>query len=106
MVFKICATSNGPVIIHDEQLTVMTDDDKLIGLCEKDASALRDIEGHIFFELESAFNEYFGAISSNIPAPTQKLHSYISAVQQFLFFKNVKWPQYQAAIKEAENGQN
>jgi len=104
MFLKIYATSTGPVIIDDEQVIVLSDDDGLIGLCEQDGSALRDIEGHILFELESTFNEYLGAVSSNIPAPTQKLYSYISAIQQFLLFKNVKWPQYQEAIKEAENG--
>jgi len=103
MIFKIYSTSNGPFIIYDEKVLVLSEDDKLFELCEKDGSALRDIEGHILFELESAFSEYLGAVSSNIPAPVQKLNSYLSAVQQFLFFKNVKWPQYQTAIKEAED---
>lgn len=101
---KIHATSNGPIIINNEQVLVLSEDDGLIQLCEQDGSVMRDIEGHILFELESAFNEYIGAVSSNIPAPAQKLYSYISAIRQFLLFKNVKWPQYQEAIKEAENG--
>lgn len=104
MFLKIHATSNGPVIINDERVIVLSEDDSLIDLCEQDGSALREIEGHVLFELESAFNEYLGAVSSNIPAPAQKLYSYISAVQQFLLFKNVKWPQYKNAVKEAENG--
>lgn len=103
MIFKIHATSNGPVIVFREQLIVLLDDDGLFQLCEQDELALFEIENHILSELKSTFDEYLDAVSSNLSAPTQKLYSYISAVQQFLLFKNVKWTQYQMAIKEADN---
>lgn len=97
----IHSTTNGPVIAHDQLFVVLSDDDNLIELCEQDESTLSELEKHILFELKSTFDDYLDAVSNNINAPTQKLYSYISAIQQFLLFKNVKWVQYQIAVKEA-----
>ena len=106
MFLQIHATTNGPVVIHEGRLIVLADDDALIQLCEHDESALFEIENHILSELGFTFNEYMDAVSSNLSAPNQKLYSYISAVQQFLIFKNFKWPQYQMAIRQAEEGED
>lgn len=102
MPLNIYATSNGPVIFEEDKVIVLSDDDSLIELCEKNDNTLTVIESHIFLELNSAMQEFLGAAESGLNVNPSKIYSYISAFQQFWLFKNHKWTQYLMAIEEAD----
>jgi len=100
MSLKIYATSNGPIILEEDKIVVLSDDDTLIEMCEKDDNILAVIESHVISELNAATQEFLEAAQSGLNVSPSKIYSYISAFQQFWMFKNHRWPQYLQALEE------
>lgn len=105
MSFEIHSTNNGPIILSEGKVIVLSDDDILIELCEKDESILNSMQEHISTELAASMQEFLGAIEANINASPSKIYSYLSAFQQFWMLKNHRWTQYLMALEEANADQ-
>lgn len=103
--FEIRSTTNGPVIIHDGEFVVLSDDDALVELCEKDESLIEALEEHVKSELRSAVEAFLDAADSGINPPPTKIYSYINATQSLWIFENHRWPAYLDALEGTEEGQ-
>jgi len=103
MSFKIHPTNNGPVIMHNDKIVVLSDDDGLIGLCEESLEFLAAMQGHILKELDSAMKSFYESVELNFNIQPTKIYSYLSAFQQFWMFRNHVWPAYLTAVEEANS---
>lgn len=102
MSFEIKATDLGPIIIHGEKFLSLNGDDDLLEFFHQDFSRFDVVQDHIKEELQNAFTDYVDAFMVGINAPVGKMYAYIGASQQFLMFKNMRFPQYIEAVRRAE----
>jgi len=103
--FEIHSTTNGPVIVCDGQFVVLSDDDALVELCEKDESIIGALEEHVKHELRSAVEGFLDAAEAGINPPPTKIYSYINATQSLWIFENHRWPAYLDALEDAKEEQ-
>jgi len=102
MSFEIHATDNGPVIINNDEVIVLTSEAQMLELCHEDPSCFSKIENHIQDELRSASETYLDGFISKLNPPAGRLYAYIAAVQQYWMFRNIKFAQYLEAIQNSE----
>ena len=102
MSIEIKATDLGPIIIHNGEFLSLTSEDGLLELFHEDPRRFDMVHDHIKEELQNAFAEYVEAFVVGINAPVGKMYAYIGASQQFLMFKNMRFPQYIEAVRRAE----
>jgi len=105
MSFEIRATELGPIIIYQNEFLSLAGDDGLLEFFHEDPSRFDVVRDHIKEELQNAFAEYVEAFEVGINAPVGKMYAYIGASQQFLMFKNMRFPQYIEAVLQAEQGE-
>jgi hypothetical protein len=103
MSFEIKATDMGPVLIHNGNFFALASDDAMIELCYDDPTCFATIFEHLTQEVRNAFDEYLEGFGMGINPPNAKLYSYISALQQFWIFKNIKFAQYLDAVNREED---
>ena len=103
MSFEIHATDNGPVIIHNGKLAVLTSEDMMLEICHEDPMRFTEMQNHIHDELKSAAETYLDGFMNGFNPPAQRLYSYIAALQQFWMFRNIKFAQYLEALREADD---
>ena len=102
MTFEIRATSNGPIIILDNEIVVLSDHEMMIDLREKHPSIFDEIQEHLGKELLSEVESHIDASNANINPPPTKIYSYVGALQSLWMIKNHNWPSYLAALEKAE----
>lgn len=102
MSFEIKATDLGPIIIYEGAFLSLVSEDGLLEFFHEDPRRFDVVQDHIKEELENAFAEYVEAVVVGINAPVGKIYAYIGASQQFLMFKNMRFPQYIEAVLQAE----
>jgi hypothetical protein len=102
MSFEVRATDLGPIIIHDNKFFSLVSEDGLLDVFHEDPSLFEAMQDHIEEELNNSFAEYVEGFVAGINAPVGKIYAYIGASQQFLILKNMRFPQYVEAIRQAE----
>ena len=102
MTFKIRPTSNGPVIILDEEIIVLSDHEAMIDLRENYPSIFEDIQKHLEEELLLEVKAHIDASNANLNPPPTKIYSYIASLQSLWMIKNHNWPAYLDAIEQAQ----
>lgn len=102
MFFEIRTTDLGPIIVYENDFLTLSSNDSLLQFFHEDVSRLETLEDHIKQNLQDAFSEYIEAFSVGINAPVAKMYAYIGASQQFLILKNIRFPQYIEAVRQAE----
>ena len=102
MSFIIRSTSNGPVIILDNEIVVLSDHEMMIDLREKYPSIFDEMQDHLVKELLVEVQSHIDASNANINPPPTKIYSYIGSLQSLWMIKNHNWPSYLAALEQAE----
>jgi hypothetical protein len=103
MSFEIHATDNGPVMVNNGNFVVLSSDDAMIDLVYEDGSRFNLIQNHIKEELKNAFDLYLEGFSAGLNPPAGRLYAYISALQQYWMFRNIKFANFLSALEEAED---
>jgi len=102
MFFEIRTTDVGPIIVYENDFLTLSSNDSLLQFFHEDIGRLDALEDHIKQNLQDAFSEYIEAFAVGINAPVAKMYAYVGASQQFLILKNIRFPQYIEAVRQAE----
>lgn len=100
MTYEFIDTANGPLVKNDDQYVTLTEIQELINFQENDPAFTKSLHDFLVESFRSHIEMFADSFSEGYFYPPSHIHSYITAMHQFLQFKNEHWPRYQHSLAQ------
>lgn len=100
MAYKFIDTANGPLVQNGDQYVTLTEIQELIGLQEMDPTFMKAMTDFLAERFRHHTEMFASSFTEGFFYPPGHIHAYITAVHQFLQFKNEHWPRYQHSLAQ------
>lgn len=101
MTYKFIDTANGPLIQNGDDFITVLEVQELINLQEENPNFIQDTTNFLVDTFRHHTYLFCENFSEGYFYPPTPILSYITAMHQFLQFKNEHWPRYQHSLIEA-----
>jgi hypothetical protein len=101
MEYKLIDTANGPLIQNGDQYITLIEVQELISLQEMDSTFIKTMTDFLAERFRHHTEVFVSSSTEGFFYPPAHIHAYITAVHQFLQFKNEHWPRYQHSLAQA-----
>ena len=100
MTYKLIDTANGPLIQNEDNFITLLEVQELINLQEENANFIQDMTRFLVDTFKHHTDLFFANFSEGYFYPPMHITAYITAMHQFLQFKNEHWPRYQHSLTQ------
>ena len=101
MIYRFIDTANGPLIQHGDNFVTLIQVQDLIDIQEENPHFINDTTQFLIDTFKHHTDLLFANFSEGYFYPPVHINAYITAMHQFLQFKNEHWPRYQQSLRQA-----